>query len=94
MVNGPQASPDDRREIQRRVEFDQAAALFKLSPQPVIAGIVFSVIVGIVLWPQLGGPLLAGWLALRVLISSTRANSTVRRPTRSTCRDAGADSCS
>ncbi len=72
VVNGPQASPDDRREIQRRVEFDQAAALFKLSPQPVIAGIVFSVIVGIVLWPQLGGPLLAGWLALRVLISSTR----------------------
>ncbi|MBP8309576.1 MAG: response regulator [Burkholderiaceae bacterium] len=71
-MNGPQASPDDRREIQRRVEFDQAAALFKLSPQPVIAGIVFSVIVGIVLWPQLGGPLLAGWLALRVLISSTR----------------------
>ncbi len=43
MVSDSIASEDDRREIQRRVAFDQTALLFKLSPRPVIAGIVFRI---------------------------------------------------
>ena len=72
MVSDSIASEDDRREIQRRVAFDQTALLFKLSPRPVIAGIVFSIIVGIVLWPVLGGTLMASWVILRVLVSGAR----------------------
>ena len=72
MVNDSIANESDRREIQRRVAFDQAALLFKLSPRPVIAGIVFSIIVGIVLWPVLGGPLMATWVILRVVVSGAR----------------------
>jgi signal transduction histidine kinase len=72
MVNETVASEEDRRKIEHRVKFDLAALLFTLSPRPIIAGIAFSIVVGIVLWPVLAGPALGAWIALRIVISSAR----------------------
>jgi two-component system, sensor histidine kinase len=59
-------------DIRQRVAADQAAQLFALTPRPVIAGAVFSLLVGVVLWPSLGGPTLLAWVAARLLVSGLR----------------------
>ena len=72
----PLPVPDDAHlraaEIERRVVRDQTEMLFRLMPQPSAAGGVFSLIVGVVLWPRIGGPALATWVVLRMLILALR----------------------
>jgi signal transduction histidine kinase/CheY-like chemotaxis protein len=58
--------------IARRVEQDRTAALFQLTPQPVIAGAAFSVLAGLVLWPAVPQRLLAAWLAIRLVVAFLR----------------------
>jgi signal transduction histidine kinase/ActR/RegA family two-component response regulator len=59
-------------DIRQRVVMAQATMLFELAPRPVIAGAVFSLLVAVLLWPSLGGPMLLAWAAARVLISALR----------------------
>jgi signal transduction histidine kinase/ActR/RegA family two-component response regulator len=59
-------------EIARRVARDQAEMLFRLGPQAILAGGVFSLIVGFVLWGSMGGPTLAAWVVARLLITAVR----------------------
>lgn len=63
---------DDPKAIRLHVERAQTDLLFKLTPQPVIAGALFSLIVGTVLWPTLGGPMLLGWVLVRLVLSAAR----------------------
>ncbi|MEP6505414.1 MAG: histidine kinase dimerization/phospho-acceptor domain-containing protein [Betaproteobacteria bacterium] len=58
--------------IAHRIERDRTAALFQLTPQPVVAGAAFSVLAGLVLWPTAPHRLLAAWLAARLLVALVR----------------------
>lgn len=58
--------------IALRVAQDRTAALFELTPQPVVAGAVFSVLASLVLWPAAPQRLLAVWLAARLLVALVR----------------------
>jgi len=46
--------------------------LFALSPKPIVAGALFSLLIVVLLWVDLGGPLLLGWLIARLAISTAR----------------------
>ena len=46
--------------------------LFALSPKPIVAGALFSLLIVVLLWADLGGPLLLGWLIARLAISAAR----------------------
>ncbi len=46
--------------------------LFALSPKPIVAGALFSLLIVVLLWAELGGPLLLGWLIARLAISTAR----------------------
>ncbi len=80
--HGPsQAAPADmraplpqelRRDIAARVAHDQVAMLHRLTIQPVVAGMVFSLLVGVVFWPLLAGPTFLSWVLARVTISLAR----------------------
>ena len=63
---------DAQHDIAARVARDQMEALSRLTVQPVIAGGFFSIVVGLLLWPTIGGPVFAAWVAARVLISVLR----------------------
>jgi len=65
---GSVGAPD----IDGRVALDLTTLLFTLTPRPMFAGAAFSVLVGAVLWPTLAGPVLLGWVVVRVLISALR----------------------
>ncbi len=59
-------------DIETRVRAAQTTLMFERSPQPIAAGVLFSPIAALALWPTLGGPMLLAWVVLRVLISSVR----------------------
>jgi hypothetical protein len=65
----PAAAPKD---ISQRVGLAQATMLFELSSRPVVAGAVFSLLVGVLLWSTLAGPRLLAWVVARVVISLVR----------------------
>ena len=65
----PQASA---AAIARRVSADQTRMLFALSPKPIIAGALFSLLIVVLLWRELGGRLLLGWLIVRLIVSAAR----------------------
>ena len=68
----PPAPADAAELIRSRVARDQLTMLFELSPQPVLAGGAFSVLLGVVLWPTLGGATLVAWMAARVAVTLAR----------------------
>lgn len=68
----PAPPPNGLPRISQRVARAQATMLFELSPRPIVAGAVFSALVGVLLWPSLGGTLLGSWIAVRLLISAAR----------------------
>ena len=63
------AAPFD---IASRVKRDNMAALCQRSVQPIFAGILFTLLVGVTLWPTLKGPVFLSWLVARVVISLVR----------------------
>ncbi len=66
------APPASAAAIARRVSADQTRMLFALSPKPIIAGALFSLLIVVLLWRELGGRLLLGWLVVRLLVSVAR----------------------
>jgi signal transduction histidine kinase/ActR/RegA family two-component response regulator len=67
-------SPADvtRLEVQARVARNQLDLLYELTPRPVLAGMVFSLLMGILLWPALGGAAFASWVGSRWFICLVR----------------------
>ncbi len=68
----PAPRPEGVPRIGQRVAQAKTTMLFELSPRPIIAGAAFSVLVGVLLWPTLGGTVLGSWIAVRLLISAAR----------------------
>jgi len=60
-------------EVESLVDAARTALLFRLTPQPLLAGAAFSVLIAIALWPTPGAGLaLVAWLAARLVIAGLR----------------------
>jgi signal transduction histidine kinase/CheY-like chemotaxis protein len=59
-------------DIEGRVARDNLESLCRLTIQPVMAGMLFSLLVGATLWPDLKGPVFLSWVLVRVAISVAR----------------------
>ena len=65
----PRAAP---AAIERQIEFERINTLYAIAQPMLVGGIVFSVLIGLLLLPCVSQPLLATWLALKVLLLVAR----------------------
>ncbi len=68
-VADPRAAP---AAIERQIEFERVNTLYAISQPMLLGGMAFSVLIGLLLAPSVSRPLLAGWLALKVLLLVAR----------------------
>ena len=59
-------------DVSARVRFDQIESHFRLTPQPVMAGMLFTVLLAWAVLPSAGANLTLGWLAAKWLIGGMR----------------------
>ena len=79
------ASPQ-RAEVDRQVDNERVATVYALTTSPVLAGMAFSVLVAVILWPFRPAALVAGWLLVKIVLGSVRLRD-VQRFTRSPTRN-------
>jgi signal transduction histidine kinase len=65
----PRAAP---AAIERQIEFERINTLYAIAQPMLVGGIVFSVLIGLLLAPCVSPPLLAAWVALKVLLLVAR----------------------
>ena len=65
-------------QVQRQVEDERVATVYALTASPVFAGMAFSVLVAVILWPYRPAALVLAWLALKMASAFLRLND-VRR---------------
>jgi len=65
----PRAAP---AAIERQIEFERINTLYAIAQPMLVGGIAFSVLIGLLLMPCVSQPLLAAWLALKVLLLVAR----------------------
>ena len=65
-------------QVERQVEDERVATVYALTASPVFAGMAFSVLVAVILWPHRPAALVLGWLALKLGTAAWRLND-VRR---------------
>ena len=65
----PRAAP---AAIERQIEFERINTLYAIAQPMLVGGIAFSVLIGLLLSPCVSQPLLATWLALKVLLLIAR----------------------
>ena len=58
--------------IERQIEFERIATLYAIGQPMLLGGIAFSVLIGLLLAPCVSGPLLASWLAAKILLLVAR----------------------
>ncbi len=61
-----------RDQVAHRVDDERVATLFELTPTPLLAGLVFAVLVAVILWPYRPAPVVAGWLLVKFLVGALR----------------------
>ena len=65
-------------QVRRQVEDERVATVYALTASPVFAGMAFSVLVAVILWPYRPAALVLAWLALKMVSAGLRLND-VRR---------------
>ncbi len=67
--------PDTRANpaaIERQIEFERVSTLYAIGQPMLVGGIAFSILIGLLLAPCVSQPLLAGWVALKVVLLAVR----------------------
>jgi len=60
------AAAQQRSHVARQVEDERVATVYALTTSPVVAGMAFSLLVAVILWPHRPATLVLGWLALKI----------------------------
>ena len=58
--------------IERQIEFERVSMLYAIAPPTLAGGIAYAGLMGLMLWPLVPHALLAGWVAVKVLILALR----------------------
>jgi signal transduction histidine kinase/CheY-like chemotaxis protein len=67
-----------RARIARQIDDERVAMVYALTPTPVLAGVVFGVLVAVIMWPYRPAWLVLGWLSAKVLVGLPRVLDTRR----------------
>ncbi|HEY2929180.1 ATP-binding protein [Piscinibacter sp.] len=64
--------------VDQQVEDERVATVYALTSSPVLAGMAFSVLVSVILWPYRAGALVAGWLLVKLVLGAVRLRDVQR----------------
>jgi two-component system, sensor histidine kinase len=70
----PHAGPayEQPPDIQAQVRFDQIATIYRVTREPILAGLACSVVIALMTWSQVPRALVLGWLLLKCATASLR----------------------